>query len=423
MTKKAKKNDKVQTPKQGAKRADSPRAIQREWIQELREEIGYLHELSLSLMAEQGILPPFYGGDFLEEDMETIVLWGELDNNEQEIGLLMLRVAEDVEPNRELRIARDDVDMVNDWPIADFFKQLQSMADAPSIEMGPELDSLLVTMILPGPQVQPAPGYDRKKMLEHMYEDLPYAVFLHIPVIKGETGEDLDYDWGNLESFRAEVVFAETPDELETAVWKYRLELALKYEINDIKSEAINPDDVMMAVDVGGLTGVFDVMVMDAMRYYGSTSPIKARQQTLDVMRGEDGDLVVYAPLKAEVEPVPLLAEAREDFSEAAKDGILLKINSDSDVMKLIWPQVRPHPYFCFRVRHGMMKLGKSGQPRVDGYLPAPVIEWIVAESIPELYAKTLLYCLRQLLVCTGYIRTYILPPELADELDDDATP
>lgn len=389
-------------------RANSPRAIQRRWIQVLRDEIEYLHDLSLAVMLEQGILPPLYGGDYLEGAAEAIPLWGMVSEDQEELGLLMLRTMPDAEPNRDLRAARDDVEMINDWPVAEIFQHILP-PDKP-IEDGAMLKDLMIAIALIGNQVQPAPGFERTAMLDHMGAELPYAVFLRIPVVEDE--EDFTYDWEDMEHYRAEVIFAETPEGLEAAVWKYRLELALTDEKSHLQAEGADLEEEMVAPDVAGLTGVFDIMVMEAMRYYGATSALRAKQEALDILRGEDGDLLIRAPLKTQIEPVPLLAELREEF-KGDENGVVLRIEATSEAMTTIWPQVRPHPYFCLRLRRGKFKLSKGGQPRVDGYLPVPVAEWIIAESLPDLYNKTILHCLRQLLVTAGYIRMKVIPPEL----------
>jgi hypothetical protein len=49
------------------------------------------------------------------------------------------------------------------------------------------------------------------------------------------------------------------------------------------------------------------------------------------------------------------------------------------------------------------------------------MIEWIVADSLPELYHKTTLHCLRQLLIATGCVRVMAVP--LADSSAEPTLP
>ncbi len=397
---------------------NNPRAIQRRWLQVMRDEIGYLHELSLMLMTERGILPPLYGGEHLEGDSEVIPLWGATADEQEELGILLLRTVDGLEPNRSLREARDEVDIVNDMPVADIFAHLGPPEKPIPVEGGAAIKDLRIAIALFGTQVYAAPGYDRAEMLLAIGEGLPYALFLHIPV-SGED-EDLEYEWDDLEHYRAEVVYADTPEGLEMAVWEYRLNLALNDEKIDLLADGADLGEELIAPDVAGLAAVFDVMIMDAVRWYGTTSPVRAKQQALDVLRGEDDDLIVRVPLKPEVEPVPFLAELRPEF-EGDADGVVLHLEADSEIMTQVWAQIRPHPYFCIRLRRGEFTLTKSGQPHVSGYLPTPLIEWLTAETLPELYHKVTLHCLRQLLIATGRIRVQVELPdtELLDDTDD----
>ncbi len=400
-------------PRQRSSQLESPRAIQKRWLQLLREEVSYLHALSLQLMEERGILPPMYGGDWLDNRREVIPLWGVLADDQEELGMLLLRIMDGVEPNKSLRDARAEIEMVNDWPLDDLLAHLGT-ADRPlPVEGGDGLRGMRISLALFGSQCEPAPGYDPDGMLEAIGEEKPLAVFVQVPVTRD--GGEFAYNWNDFEHYRAQILWADTPEGLEMAIWHYRLDLALADEKAALEAEGADLDTEMIAPNVSALTGVFDIMIMEAMRYYGVTSPVSAKQAMLDVERGEDGDLVVRAPLKVPIEPVPLLAEIRSEF-KGDEDGVILRIHAGSEIMTTVWPQVRPYAYFCMRLRQGEFGLTKGGQPRVRGYLSSPVVEWITANSLPELYLKTTLHCLRQLLVSIGRIKVHIDAPEIDDE-------
>jgi len=55
------------------------------------------------------------------------------------------------------------------------------------------------------------------------------------------------------------------------------------------------------------------------MRYYGVTSPVRAKQTALDNLREDDDALVVRPPLKPEIEPVKALAERRVEIQQAVQ--------------------------------------------------------------------------------------------------------
>ncbi len=399
---------------------DNPRAIQRQWLKILREEIGYLHDISLAIMFEKGILPPLYGGDFVNDHAEVIPLWGETLVGDSDLSLLLLRVMPDVEPNRGLRELREDVDLVNDWPVSQLFDALADVDKAPPLLVSEAFKSLEVALILPGTQVNPAPGYERAEMLDHIGQDLPYAVFIHVPVLI-EDEDNFAYDWDDMDNIRAEVVFEETPEALEMAVWHYRLDLALADERETLVAEGVDPVQESDGLDsTANLVAQFELMVMNAVRFYGVTSPVREKQAALDVLRTEDDELLVRAPLKRAVEPASLMADFRADLT-GGDDGVILRLKTTEANISQIWSQIRASSYFCMRLQRGKFELNRSGQPRVTGFLATPMIEWLTAESLPELYRGAMLNGLRQLLIATGRlnIRTeFIAEDEESAETD-----
>src|SRR5258708_1173723 len=74
---------------------------QREGSKLLGDEVQDLHEISLIIMSDEGILPPLYAGEHLEDDREVIPLWG-MNEEAPELGAMLLRIVEDVEPNTDL---------------------------------------------------------------------------------------------------------------------------------------------------------------------------------------------------------------------------------------------------------------------------------------------------------------------------------
>ncbi len=373
---------------------ERPLTLQQRWIALLRSEIGYLHRHSLDLMAERGILPPFYGGRWLgEEHCEVLTMWRVLAEGADELGLLLIRPRAGIETNRALRLARSATRLANTWPLAKILQALGPEGMGLPIEGGAALRQTKIALALFGEQCVPAPGFSADEIHAAFEQEKPFAVFIHIPV-EGN-GETFRLAWNDVQHFRAEVVYGETPEDLEIAVWRYRLDLALREE---------REEPPMLAPNAAGLAGVFDLMVMDATRFYGLTTAVQDRQHQLDILRGLDGDLVVGAPLKAEVEPVTLLAEMRADH--IAGDGDLLRIDAESALMTDMWPQIRAHSHYCLRLSHAKFEPTRTGQPRIRGYRDVPLLDWIVADSLPELYERTTLHSLRQMLAATGYIRT-----------------
>ncbi len=406
----------------------SERAVQREWLGLLRQEVDYLDELSVMIMAERGILPPFYGGAELADQNEVIPLWGVDERGEEDLGLVFLRSLPDVEMTASLREARDELALTNDLAIADVFASIQSVKPI-NIEGGEALAGQMITLALSGIQIDPAPGQSLEQTLDHIREGQLFAAFVHIPV-KGDIllkdGEAFDYDWDELENYRLEILCADSPDDLEMAVWKYRIDLALLDELADMDEDEREETELLF-LNAAELVGVFDVTVLDGMRYYGVTSPVRAKQTTLDILREDDDTLVVRPPLKPEVEPVKALADHRLEIQDAIQrflsmpsrgalanqDSTLLRIDAWGERFRQTWTDVRAHPYFALEVYTGLLKSSPSGKLSVSGYAPLPTIDWVVADSLPELYDRVTLLSLRRMLAIFGYLSW------ITDEEDD----
>ncbi len=395
--------------KKKSRSANSDRKTQRETLDVLRSELTDLHHISLVAMADQGILPPLYGGEHLGEDREVIALWG-AEDDDPELGALLLRVLPGVEPNADLEDMRDELGLSNDWPISELLDTLSTPDGHSLVEGADEINQLSMLIVLLDTQVSPAPGYEYEAMMEAIADMQPHAVFPIIPV-SGE-GDDLSYDWDNLEGFRAEVVYAETPELLEAAVWEYRLNHALEAEIEDIEAEDLDPNEELPALNVAGLSALFELLVLKGLRLYGATSPVRARQQELDVLREENDDLIVKAPLKPEIEPIPLLAEDRR-YVEGNAEGVILHLQGENLAQHNIWPRVRAHKLFCIRFHYGAYRRRRGGHLQVSGYRATPTMEWFMAETLPDLYRQVRLKGIYEMLLAARQVESTI--DEMAD--------
>ncbi len=142
-----------------------------------------------------------------------------------------------------------------------------------------------------------------------------------------------------------------------------------------------------MAQDTAELAATYNLLVLRSLHLYGTTSPIRARQQELDILREENGDLIVRAPLRPEVEPIPLLAAHRKDI-EGGEDGIILHLSGESPMMQQAWPRIRASRCYCLRLRHGAFSARRGGGLAVKGFAPSPIIEWYTSETLPDLYRQ-----------------------------------
>ncbi len=380
--------------KKKSRSVNPERKTQREALDILRQELSDLHQVSLVVMSDRGILPPLYGGEHLGENREAIPLWG-MDEDDPELGALLLRVMPGAEPNADLKAMREELGLSNDWPISELLDTLALPDGRSLVEGAEEISKLSMLFVLLDVQINAAPGYDRATMMEFIAATQPYAVFPIIPV-SGE-GDDLTYDWDSLEGFRAEVVYAETPEMLEAAVWEYRLNLALQEEIGQIKTDGFDPHEELLALDAAGLSALFELLALKGLRLYGVTSPVRARQQELDILREENDDLVVRAPLKPDNEPIPLLATDRL-YIEGNDDGVILHLAGESSSFQKIWAQIRVHKFFCVRLRRGIYRRLASGKLKVSGFSARPTMEWFTAETLPDLYRRVRLRAIYEML-------------------------
>jgi hypothetical protein len=290
---------------------------------------------------------------------------------------------------------REELGLTNDWPVAELLDMLVTADGKSMVEGGEKLRDLDMLFMLDSSQIHPAPGYDRETMLQFIGEMLPYAAFVKIPTV----GEDdaVEYLWDDLDRYSAEVVYADTPQLLEAAVWEYRINHALRTEIEEIKEQDLIPAEELMGQDVAELAAIFDTVVMRGFRLYGTTSAVRARQQELDVLREENGDLLVRAPLRREIEPVSFMSDVRDDLT-GDDQGLIMHLKADSDVMQQVWPTIRAHNFFLIKARHGMYVEGANGRLKVKGYRESALLEWTVADTLAQLHRIARLSSIYELL-------------------------
>ncbi len=354
-------------------------------IKELHGELTDLHEVSIMVMGDEGILPPLYGGEHLGEDREVISLWGINDDDEPELGAMLLRVMPTSEPNAELQAMRTELQLENDWPISELLDLLVMPDGQPIVDGAETLSKLSMLVALFGSQIKAAPGFDQQTMFDFVGALRPHAVFVYVPTsVEDDT---LIYHWDDLEHFRAEVVYADSPQLLEAAVWEYRLNLALNAESEILLEEGADPEEELGVRDAAEWSAVFELSVMKGLRLYGLSSPVHSRQLELDVLREENGDLIVKAPLKPQVEPILILAEFRAEL-EAKPGEELMHLPGDGEVLQSLWPTIRASNYFGIRLRHGQFKEGPNGQLQIDGYSDNTLMDWYLTESLSDLYLQ-----------------------------------
>src|SRR5579859_3433375 len=161
------------------RKSGAPRGVtkqQSDLLDTLHSEIEDFYEIAQMVMSDEGILPPLYGGDYLGNEeisgdpidrREIMPLWG-MSENEPELAAVLLRVMSGTEPNLEMRQLRGELEMVNDWPLAELLDMMVTPEGESMIKGGEELRKLSMMVALFGTQIKPAPGYDQKTMLEYM---------------------------------------------------------------------------------------------------------------------------------------------------------------------------------------------------------------------------------------------------------------
>ena len=416
-------------PRKSAPPKPGTRAYQREWLKLMQTKIAYLDDLSLMLMFERGILPPFYGGEYLEESSEIIPLWGVSDDGNDALGILFLRIHPFLEPSEGLETARAEMGLSNELSVNEVFESLQAVKPI-KIEGRDSLADLKVALALSGEQVTPVAGQDMADTLDHMRQGLPIAAFVQIPTHGQPDSDEFDYDWELFDQYQVTVLCAQTPEEMEAAVWQYRIDIALADELTHAlpgTPESVVSQTVPNSAEMAAL---FDRAVLTGMRFYGVTSPIKAKQQALDIIRQENDDLVVYRPLKPDVEPIQAFKLARIDSDEAialsvpgpgADPRLLLRVQAWSEPYRSAWTEARSHPYFALRVHTADLAVREDGTLNVKGFVTDPVIEWVSADSLPELYQRVTWASLRQMLAALGSISLFdgLYGDDEADEFLD----
>jgi hypothetical protein len=302
---------------------------------------------------------------------------------------------------------RDELGLSNDWPVSELLDMLVTDEGKSMVEGSEKLRDMSMLFMLDSTQINPGPGYDRETMYEFIGKMKPYAVFVKVP-ISGE-GDSLTYLWDELDKYSADVVYADSPQLLEAAVWEYRLNFALRTEIKEIKAEGHNPTVELLGLDAGELGALFEELVMHGFRLYGATSAVRARQEELDILREENGDLVVRAPLKPEIEPVRPMAAYR-DHLDGNELGMIMHLKFDSDAVKEVWPTVRASNYYMVKVRHGRYIAGSEGKLHIKGFLEQAVLEWFMAESLADLYRIARLGSVYEMLSACGYVEGQVRP-------------
>jgi hypothetical protein len=368
--------------------------VQQETFAMLQTEVAALHQTSLYVMDQQGYLPPLYGGDYLEDDSELLPIWGTTtDDAEAVLGTLMLRVNDGVEMNPDLEAIRLDLELENDWAVNDILNAVAEVSGKP-IEGAEELQDLHVFLILAGHQLEAAPGYTLEGFREALATGMPVAVMPVVPV--DGSGEDLTYRWEDFDGLRGIVFYESNPPLLEVAIWHFRLQMAFDFVKGEMLKQGQKPEEQMLERDMHNLVGFFDQFVMQAFRFYGTTSVLRSKQEKLDILREDNGDLLIPMPLKPEVEPVENLASLRQKAFSA--DTKMAPLQFTADEISDIWPNLRAHNYFCIRSHHGRLRLNEQAQIKVNSHHLEMVIDWTTADSLPGLYRRVHLRSLYELL-------------------------
>jgi hypothetical protein len=366
----------------GGQREPSARRIRAEQTQRsarraLRDELTELHQLSLEVMRERGVLPPLYGGRHLglQQEASIVGLDGARAGEAHRFLGLALQPA-NAEPNADLALARDLVGYVG--------------------RTGSKYARTVPTLYVARDALSPLHG-EPDEVIEHMCQARPFAVF---PVAKPDPERSHGLRAGRLPvNCRGIVLCAENPAMLEAAIWDYRLCLALEHECRIIADEGAVPAETLPALSVRDLVAHHDLLVVRALRLYGCTSPLRDQQSQLDVLRDDSGDLRAPLPLRPDVEPVELLAnERRQRYANA---GTLVHLRAEGTPLAAFWPQIRASRYFCIRQMYA--QIDPQGW-RITGYRERPGFDWLLADDLARLYRLVHLYSLHECLAIAGLI-------------------
>jgi hypothetical protein len=344
----------------------------------LHDELLGLHQLSLEVMHERGILPPLYGGTHLGQHNECRVVRLNAPHPGEKLAVmgLVLQPA-NAEPNPDLAVARDLAGFVG--------------------RSGPLFMRSGVTLYIAQENLHPSPQGDLYEALDHVCQGRPFAIFPH-------AGKDRKRR-NKLKSARlpvncsGTVLCAENPAVLEAAVWDFRLALALERECQIIAEEGAVPAEILPATSVRDLVAYHELLVMRALRLYGCTSPLHDQQAQLDVLRDDSGDLRVPLPLNPAVEPVQTLANDRR--RRYATSGTLVHLRAEGTPLATFWPQIRASRYFCLRQTAAQID---TQSWRITGYRERPGFDWLLADDLNRLYRLVHLYSLYECLAVTGLI-------------------
>ncbi len=394
---------------------------QTEMLDMLQQEIAEFYEIALMVMSDEGILPPLYGGDYLGNEevtgdpidrREIIPLWG-VSDDDPELVAVLLRVMGGTEPNLEMRQMRGELEMVNDWPLAELLDMMVTPEGDTMIKGSQELRNLSMMVALFGTQVKPAPGYDQKTMIDYMSSGEPHALFIHIPTtVEGDT---LTYRWDDLEHFYAEVVYAPSQQMLQAAVWEYCLNLGLDAERKMIEEEGDDEEDELILENAAEWSCLFELFVVQGMRVYGSTSPVRATQAKLDIIREENNDLVVTLPLKPEVEPLAELADFRREALQEPIGKEVIRLPGDSNVVQQIWPTIRANDFYGLRMRNTTVVQGPRGEFRLGSNIDQTYMDWFMGDTLPEVYLQVRLAGIYEMLALCHLIKANLRTTTISD--------
>jgi hypothetical protein len=401
----------------GAKTAQSEEEIaqktQRSWVNGVKKELKSLHETSLVLMKQHGVLPPFYGN--IGHDgaySEILPIWNIKDNTPDELALLLFRASLVDDINPELEDARLEVKFKDTWEMSDLLTLLNQYDSDVVVEGKIDTDWDRFAFVLPTKRLMPAPGYDLKNILQAIVHHKPYAVFLHFP-ITGD-GDTFDCAWQDWRHVYGHILYGKDQANLEAAVWRYRINLAVY--LLDKQQEAathmkahFNP-----RINLSDFAAGFDHYALRAYRVYGTTSPLREKQLELDILR-EDTDLVIPLPLKLGIEPLESLEQNRAASAMRLKEAsdlaptTLFRFPIEKIFSMEAWTQIRSHKYYCLRPYIARLQYNRQWETRLMGYYTDRItISWVYANTLDELFNLVDLLAIQELLTITRFMKPRI---------------
>jgi len=255
---------------------------------------------------------------------------------------------------------------------------------------------------IPACSLRAAPGFALEECLRHVASDKPFAVF---PVLPGLAAGDAD--WQEVGGI---LLYADSPQLLEAAVWEFRANGVLASDEFDDGEETSGyrwPDGQPWTL--GDLAAEFCFMALCEITLYGATAPAGdcgSGAPVLDVVRSQDSipTLRCFAPLRRSVEPNRFGAEEVRGLIEqlAGEGELLLQLSPES--IADVWPRVRSARFYALRLRQGIIGEAADGQPVLAGGQEDPIIEWMWADTLEELYRLVRLGRIYECLALTGTI-------------------